>query len=157
MSSARSHPGDQQAIGYLLLDAAHAMRDEILRRLQRSGFDDMRQSHMALAQHLDEQHGSRLTDLAAAVGLAKPTVVRTIDELVELGYVTREPDPADGRAKRVVLTERGRAAVTAGAQASIEVEAEWAELLGARRFSELRGLLERLRGALDGAAPDAPV
>jgi DNA-binding MarR family transcriptional regulator len=156
MSSQRPHPGHAQAVGYLLIDGAHAISERILRRLHADGFDDMRMTHLVLAQHFDEERGSRLTDLAAAVGLTKPTVVKTINELVALGYCVREPDPEDGRAKLVVLTERGRAATLAGARASVEFEDEWAARMGRRRFAELRGLLAELVETVEAEnAPDA--
>jgi DNA-binding MarR family transcriptional regulator len=31
-----------------------------------------------------------------------------VDELVDMGYVVRRPDPNDGKAKLIVLTKRGR-------------------------------------------------
>lgn len=143
-----SHLGNDRSIGYLMLDGADTMRAEVLRRLQASGFEDLRPTHVALAAHLSEERGVRLTELATALGLAKPTVVKTIDEMVALDYCRREPDPADGRAKLVVLTDRGRAAAGAGAQASIDIEEEWGRLIGPRRLAELRALLERLHAAL---------
>ena len=42
----------------------------------------------------------------AGAWLTKATVVHAVDELERLGYVTRRPDPSDGRAKLVTSTAR---------------------------------------------------
>ncbi|HRD59438.1 MAG TPA: MarR family transcriptional regulator, partial [Nocardioides sp.] len=63
--------------------------------------------------------GSRLTELAQKANMTPQSMAEIVDELVELGYVVRRPDPADRRAKLIVLTRRGRAAVDAG-RATIE-------------------------------------
>ena len=49
----------------------------------------------------------RVTDLAAAVGVGKPTVSRQVALLEELGLVGKEPDPHDRRASILSLTEAG--------------------------------------------------
>lgn len=57
------------------------------------------------------------------------------------GYVRREPDPADARVRRLVLTERGHGAVAASREARAAVVAELRERLGARRVSAAERLL----------------
>lgn len=47
-------------------------------------------------------------DLAAAEGVSPPSVTRSLNRLIELGYVSREPDPADRRAAVITLTPKGR-------------------------------------------------
>ena len=37
-----------------------------------------------------------------------------VDELEELGYAVRRPDPTDRRAKLIILTTKGQACVAAG-------------------------------------------
>jgi DNA-binding MarR family transcriptional regulator len=46
-------------------------------------------------------------ELAAAEGVSPPSVTRSLNRLIELGYVSREPDPADRRAAVICLTPRG--------------------------------------------------
>ncbi|GAA4900798.1 MarR family winged helix-turn-helix transcriptional regulator [Streptomyces coeruleoprunus] len=58
---------------------------------------------------LEETGGRRATDLAGYFGVGKATMSRQLRALEELGLVTRVPDPADGRASLVRLTEEGRA------------------------------------------------
>ena len=53
-------------------------------------------------------------------------------------------DPADLRAKRVVVTRRGKGAIAVIRSAVTELEQEWAEQLGARRYAQLRSLLVEL-------------
>jgi DNA-binding MarR family transcriptional regulator len=60
------------------------------------------------------QGPSRLSSLAAAEGVTRPTMTRIIDALEQRGYVTRGPDPDDGRAQLVVATRRGRALISQG-------------------------------------------
>ncbi|MFF4104127.1 MarR family winged helix-turn-helix transcriptional regulator [Streptomyces sp. NPDC001903] len=50
-------------------------------------------------------------DLAPDVGVDRSGVTRRASRLEAAGLIRREPDPTDGRAHLLVLTERGRAAV----------------------------------------------
>lgn len=56
------------------------------------------------------------------------------DDLEQLGYVTREPDPADRRAKRIVYTERGRMVFSTRREVIEGIESEYAERLGPRAY-----------------------
>ena len=50
----------------------------------------------------------RLLDLAARMDTTPATASRAIDALEEHRFVTRRPDPDDGRAIQIVATARGR-------------------------------------------------
>jgi DNA-binding MarR family transcriptional regulator len=51
----------------------------------------------------------RIGELNRHVLLSQPALSRLVDRLAERGLVEREPDPADGRAIRLALTNAGRA------------------------------------------------
>lgn len=52
------------------------------------------------------EHGSRrAADLAELFALDKGSVSRVVHQLVELGLVVRTPDPADGRASILAVTD----------------------------------------------------
>ncbi|MFC9647993.1 MULTISPECIES: MarR family winged helix-turn-helix transcriptional regulator [unclassified Streptomyces] len=61
-----------------------------------------------LLVRLEENSCQRATELAAYFGVGKATISRQLRALEELGLVTREPDPADGRASLVRITDEGR-------------------------------------------------
>ncbi|MFC8511286.1 MarR family winged helix-turn-helix transcriptional regulator [Streptomyces sp. NPDC057411] len=46
-------------------------------------------------------------ELGAVLGLAKSSLTGLVDRTAQRGLVRREPDPEDGRAVRIVLTEEG--------------------------------------------------
>lgn len=94
--------------------------------------------------------GSRLTELARKANMAPQSMAELVDELVEMGYVVRQPDPNDGRAKLIVLTKRGRDAVAAGRQTIDGIEKQVTQILGERGHRELRQLLSKLLEAADG-------
>ncbi|MFE1407034.1 MarR family winged helix-turn-helix transcriptional regulator [Streptomyces sp. NPDC058770] len=62
-----------------------------------------------LLVRLESAGRQRATDLAAYFGVGKATVSRQLRALESLGLVAREPDPADGRASLVHLTDEGLA------------------------------------------------
>lgn len=94
--------------------------------------------------------GSRLTELARKANMTPQAMGELVDELVDMGYVVRRPDPADGRAKLIVLTKRGRDAVAAGRETIQGIEEQVAAVLGERGHRELRRLLSKLLDATDG-------
>lgn len=57
---------------------------------------------------LDRQGPQRLTALAAAEGVAQPSMTQLVHKLEAGGLVERRPDPRDGRGCLVEVTEAGR-------------------------------------------------
>jgi DNA-binding MarR family transcriptional regulator len=70
---------------------------------------------LALMLIADEQP-IRIGEIATRVPCSQPTATTTVAALEEAGLVRREPDPVDGRATAVVLTEAGAATVQASGQ-----------------------------------------
>ena len=75
-----------------------------------------------------------------------------VDDLERRGYVERRADPADRRAKRVHLTEKGRATRAVAAQAVTEMEGRLVGLLGRATYVRLRTMLTQI---IDANARDA--
>ncbi len=96
--------------------------------------------HSAVFAQIDPD-GTRLTVLAARAGMSPQAMGEVVDELEELGHVVRRPDPTDRRAKLVVLTESGRACVTAGRATVDDIEERLKDRLGADGHRTLRRLL----------------
>lgn len=129
--------------------ALHKMRD----RLAEEGYGDIREGYGCVFGFIDIDEGSRLTELAERAGLTKQAVSEVIPELEQLGYLTREPDPRDRRAKIIKLTPKGRDACLTGRRLFAEIEREWAEQLGEDLLAGLREAAERIAAAeRDGSA-----
>jgi len=99
--------------------------------------------HSAVFAQIDLT-GSRLTQLAARANMTPQAMGELVDELEELGYVVRRPDPSDRRAKLIVLTERGHQCVTAGRETIEVIEERLTEILGTEGRRRLRALLTKL-------------
>jgi len=88
----------------VFLRRARASSGEMVREVH----PDLESSAYGLLVRLEECGPQRATELAAYIGVGKATMSRQLRALEELGLVAREPDPADGRAWLVRLTEEGR-------------------------------------------------
>lgn len=136
----------------LLMTAKHAAIDELHARLAEAGHGAIREAHGCVFGFVQPE-GSRLTWLAEQSGLTKQAVGETVDDLERLGYVQRVPDPSDGRAKIVRLTEKGAAARTLGRDILSEVEQRWADEIGEERLAAMREALEEIHAIVTGRAP----
>ena len=72
-----------------------------------------------------------------------------MNDLDALGYLIRRPDPRDGRAKLIELTDRGRALLSDAGDRVADIEARWAELVGATDFARMCATMQRLLDALN--------
>jgi DNA-binding MarR family transcriptional regulator len=100
-------------------------------------------SHSAVFAQI-EPGGSRLTKLAAGANMTPQSMGVIVDELEELGYVTRRPDPSDRRAKLITLTARGARAVAAGEATVAGLEDDLVAILGERGARQLRTMLTKI-------------
>ena len=143
----RRPPSGTDSFGNLFRDTALAGQQIVAEELVRRGFGDLRPALLAVGQHVGP-NGARITELAERAWLTKATVVHAVDELERLGYVTREPDSSDGRAKLVVPTERMHEAERVAREVIADMRAAWAQRLGEQDMDALEALLRRLRAAL---------
>lgn len=125
---------------------------ELDRRVAATAYSDIRVTHGCVFGTIDPE-GTRLTDLAERAHMTKQSVGEVASDLEQRGYVERVPDPSDGRAKIIRLTERGRDAQAVGRGLIDEIEAEWAELFGTERIAALREALEAITADRLSAIP----
>ena len=116
---------------------------EFRQELVETGYGDIRPTHGCVFRFIREEP-LRLTELATLAGMTKQSIGEVIDNLVELGYAKRVPDPQDRRAKLICLTDRGEEAQETGLALFAKVEQRWAERYGPERFAQLRDLLEEI-------------
>jgi DNA-binding MarR family transcriptional regulator len=138
----------------LLTEVKMALIGKLRARLAELGHPDVREGYGCVFGFIDMEHGSRLTELAGRSGFTKQAVGEAVNELEKLGYVERLPDPTDGRAKIIKLTDWGMDAALKGRRVFAEIEAEWAEQLGAELLAQFREAATRI-AALEGAPLDA--
>jgi DNA-binding MarR family transcriptional regulator len=120
----------------------------MFRALREAGFDDWTLAQCRVFQRVAPD-GSRLTDLADQAQMTKQSASAMVDQLESLGYVRRIPDPADGRARLIVIEQRGRQAVEVAKATRDEILSEWKQYLGTRNFTLLQQILDQLREITD--------
>jgi DNA-binding MarR family transcriptional regulator len=147
---------DEQPVdlGVALFIPYRYMEDRIFRAIQDAGFDDWTLAQVRVFQRLAPD-GSRLTDLANQAQMSKQSAGVLVDQLERLGYVRRVPDPTDGRARLIVIEERGRRAAEVAKATSTEILAEWTAFLGTRNFTLLHQILDQLREITDPYAHES--
>jgi DNA-binding MarR family transcriptional regulator len=127
-------------LGVLASQLLFSLQEELFARLADAGYGDLHPRHGSVLAYLDED-GVRATELARLSGRHKQIIGRIVDELEELGYVERRPDPEDRRAKLVFPTERGLEQVRQGDEIVADIEARHAEAVGGRTYAAFRDVL----------------
>jgi DNA-binding MarR family transcriptional regulator len=117
--------------------------ERLLAGLHERGFTDLGATHLTVLQWPGPDD-LRPSELAAQSRMSKQALNYLLGQLEQLGYLTRETDHDDQRSKRIRLTPRGHAATKAIRAIVREVEIEWEQQLGPRKFAQLRGLLTQL-------------
>lgn len=100
---------------------------------------------------LYQRDAQRVSEVADALGIARSTMTTIVTRLEGRGLVKVEPDPDDGRAKRLVLTAKARR-LRPRLQAVARVERVLCVGVGERRSAlEALGRIESRLSAVRGA------
>ncbi len=127
-------------VGTLLRRTWTEIVSEVLAALHAAGFDDIRDVHRPVLREMLFSN-LRPSELGHRLGLSKQAANDLVREFEANGYITLEPDPHDGRAKRIVPTERGRRAREVAHNASLEVTERWSMLVGDERYAVFEEVL----------------
>jgi DNA-binding MarR family transcriptional regulator len=127
--------------------------DGLHERLQELGWTDVREAFGFVLLAARDRPTS-ITELSALLGVTKQAASKLVDVMADCGYVSRGADPCDGRQRPVALTGRGQELLVAVEQVYAELEARWADVIGAARVDGLRrDLLRVLSGDGDRQLP----
>jgi DNA-binding MarR family transcriptional regulator len=149
----RDLPVDRLAVGQLLGRLLREFRSELLAPGADAGFGDIREAHLQIFGNVGVD-GIRLTELAAKAQLSAAATSELVDDLQDLGYLDRRPDPSDGRARLIHPTRRGRQALDAAGSRVADIEQRWADIVGRPAFDDAMHTLHRLLQAT--LAPATP-
>jgi len=146
---------DPDSLGFLLNDTSRLMRQSFERRIAGIGLQITPGEARALI-YVAANEGARQSVIADRMGVEPMTVCGYIDRLEKCGLVSRQPDPADRRAKNVTTTETAEAMILAiRAEAKAVVEQAQAGL-DAETRAMLTTALKLLRGNLVDMAGEKP-
>ena len=134
-------------IGMIAQQLQRAFEAECFDRLVAAGFTGLRMRHSVLLNSLGPD-GSRITTLAAELGMTKQAMGEMIDDLETNGYLERTTDPDDRRARLIRFTSRGEDALKMAFEMMPAIEREYADLVGATRYAEAKRAMADLVDAL---------
>lgn len=115
---------------------------------------ELRFPHLHVIGNIVGTNGIRLTELAGKAMLSLAACSELVNELEALGYLERLPDPADGRAKLITPTTRGRRLLDAAAAGIEGLEERWRAQCPPGTFDDALATLDHLLNQLEGAASD---
>jgi DNA-binding MarR family transcriptional regulator len=128
---------------------------ELVERIAAAGYPNIPTAAHPVLENIDRD-GTRLTQLAARADMTHQSMGELIATLEQRGYVERQSDPSDGRARLVCLTVKGKELVRVSLREIAAIEAEWSRSWKAAGLtSDLRPALENAVAARNGGATPA--
>jgi DNA-binding MarR family transcriptional regulator len=102
-------PGTGRTVSRKELTRLRMVLGRLGRVLRQQTDDDLPYALISLLFTIERSEPTTAGDLAASEGVSAPAVTRSLNRLRELGLITREPHPGDGRASMIRLSAEGRA------------------------------------------------
>jgi len=124
----------------MLIEFSKDYERRILKQLQARGHDKIRPSHSILFSNLG-LGAVRVTELAERAQVTQQAMGKMLKEVERLGYISRDVDAKDKRAKEIRLTSKGVAMVEDSLEVVEEVRQYYAERVGDAQLDQLEELL----------------
>lgn len=132
----------------LLREFSRDFERRIWQGLSDKGYPDVRPSHCSVLANLG-MGAVRVTELAELAQVTQQAMGKMLKELERMGYVARDVDGTDRRARQIRLTELGEDLAADCLDVVEEVHAEYARKIGKRRLQQLEKQLREAVGLLE--------
>src|SRR5215217_3668327 len=140
---------EQVIFSQLLRRPYEALLMRLHTELAAAGYADTYLSWGTNIFHHLREGGLRLTELAERTHMTKQALRYTINQLEAAGYVERVPDPTDGRAKIIRLTQRGWELRRVGDEIIARIEHECVQQLGEEKMRQFEALIKDVSNVLE--------
>src|SRR5690349_11406665 len=138
--------------GILLVLAYQQFVSDLRASLTEQGYTDQGRSDGYVLRALDAA-AITVSELAERLEITKQGAGQLVDDMERRGYVERRPDPTDGRARLLYLSDKGRAALAAARKFHQQYERRLVREHGAAAVTSLRAMLTAMAGEDRAADP----
>ena len=132
----------------LLIEFSKDFEKRTLIMLQARGHPRLRPSHSVLFSNLG-LGAVRVTELAERAQVTQQAMGKMLKEVERLGYITRDIDSTDKRAKEIRLTDMGIQLVKDSMEVVDEVRRYYADRVGEQELDQLEGQLREAVRKID--------
>ncbi len=127
-----------------LLGVAHYLQTSMMNTLQvQCGHNDLRLGFTPYITLIGE-HGRRLADIAAVLGISRQACNQASKAIEAAGYIARTADPLDGRAKNLSLTPQGIKLRRDGIRIVARLDQEFSRIAGDEAIADASVSLGRI-------------
>lgn len=151
LTTARGSTEGKLLFSQLLRNPYEALLTRLHAGLAAAGYADSYPSWGTNVFYCLRDGGLRLVELAERTHTTKQAMGYTVNRLEQAGYVERVPDPADGRAKVIRLTQRGWGMRRVADEIIAEMEEECSRHLGEERMGQFEELIKEVSSVVAGA------
>jgi DNA-binding MarR family transcriptional regulator len=148
-----NHPADE-SLGFLIVDLARLFRREFERGVGEAGLSVTAGEARTLLHAAASPGGMRQIVLAERMHIEPMTLSNFVDRLEAQGLVSRQPDPADRRAKLVQVERAAKPLIARLKAISLGVRERACAGFPAADVARLRTMLQSMRGNLGEAAEE---
>jgi DNA-binding MarR family transcriptional regulator len=134
-----------------LIGTYRVLVDTAIAELAARGHPDVKPVHEFAMQAI-VTGADNATELGRRLSVSKQAAAKTIQTLLDRGYIERTVDPEDSRRKRLQVTPRGFAMIRRGEAIFDELRSRWETRIGKDQFA----LLEEQLTTLAGETPMLP-
>jgi DNA-binding MarR family transcriptional regulator len=132
-------------LGILLILACQEFVGELRRELTEQGFTDQGRSDGYVLRVLSAEPMT-VSELAERLAISKQGAGQIVDDMERRGYVERRPDPRDGRARLLYLSEHGQDALAGARRFHQRYERRLVREHGKEAVATLRAMLTAIAG-----------
>jgi DNA-binding MarR family transcriptional regulator len=131
-------------VGFRLAKASQRWNELLADAFRSAGFPEVRPAYGSILLPLWEEDDLRMGELGTRARLAKQTMTTMVRLMERDGLVSRAPDPDDGRAQRVQLTDRGHELREVAAKVLAKLDRRLRQRLSEREIATFESCLQEV-------------
>ena len=113
---------------------------------------DLKKVHLDLFAYIDPD-GTSITEIARRKGVTKQSISKTVQELLQMGFLQTRENPEDSRSKLVSFNLDHGSAMLRGFAVLDEIDQELAQQMGADAYQALLSSMQSVMQSLEAQDP----
>jgi len=134
---AESHAQKERSWGKILSHLKRQFDSWAMAEFAANGYEDFKMGYMPLLANITPE-GITNNELARKARVTKQAMSKLVKELVSLGYVATHEHGHDKRSVEIYLTSKGKKLVISARQKLAALEKEYEDLLGKKKFDDVK-------------------